>query len=78
MVKDKAKMILGIYTALLLAFFLTPLAMVVISSPPSFMSAFKPNRPLFFPEKVTNWVPGRDNATLPASTFWTISSSSPV
>ncbi len=32
MVKDKAKVVLGIYTALLLAFFLAPLAMVVILS----------------------------------------------
>ena len=52
-------------------------AIVVTSTGPIFDIAFKPNRPLFCPEKVTNWVAGRDKEIFPASTFWTISSSSP-
>tara|TARA_A100000164_G_C21894359_1_gene767061 strand:+ start:754 stop:912 length:159 start_codon:yes stop_codon:yes gene_type:complete len=52
--------------------------MLVIFTGPSFERAFTPNRPLFWPENVTNSVEGSDSDILPSSNFCNMSSSSPL
>ena len=51
--------------------------MLVIFNGPNCVSALIPNKPLFWPEKVTNSVEGNVNAIFPISSFCKISSSSP-
>jgi hypothetical protein len=52
-------------------------AILVIFTGPSFDNALTPNKPLFFPEKVTNSVEGNDKEIFPISSLCKISSSSP-